>query len=282
MKTTDNMDRNNMDRDNRNADSFNIDKINTEELEALLKKAGKLFADRNAAAHTREKGVADYVTEVDFAVQQFIRGRLEELYPKVQFLSEEKSNEEIDKNGLVWVLDPVDGTTNLIHDYRASVISLALMQEGSVVLGMIYNPYTDELFSAQKGKGSYCNGQKIEVSGAETIEKCLIAIGTSPYYKEMAEENFKVFQAVFKDCQDIRRSGSAALDLAYVACGRIEAYFERNLKIWDYAAGMLLVREAGGRVTDYRGNDADTEMISDITAANPKINSVLTAKYLQV
>lgn len=277
MKTTDNMDRDNM-----NADSFNTDRINTEELEALLKKAGKLFADRNAAAHTREKGVADYVTEVDFAVQQFIRGRLEKLYPEVQFLSEEKSNEEIDKNGLVWVLDPVDGTTNLIHDYRASVISLALMQEGSVVLGMIYNPYTDELFSAQKGKGSYCNGQKIEVSGAETIEKSLIAIGTSPYYKEMAEENFKVFQAVFKDCQDIRRSGSAALDLAYVACGRIEAYFERNLKIWDYAAGMLLVREAGGRVTDYRGKDTDTEMISDIAAANPRINSVLTEKYLHL
>lgn len=277
MKTT-----NNMDRDNMNADSFNTDKINTEELEALLKKAGKLFADRNAAAHTREKGIADYVTEVDFAVQQFIRRRLEELYPEVQFLSEEKSNEEIDKDGLVWVLDPVDGTTNLIHDYRASVISLALMQKGSVVLGMIYNPYTDELFSAQKGEGSYCNGQKIEVSGAETMEKCLIAIGTSPYYKEMAEENFKVFQAIFKDCQDIRRSGSAALDLAYVACGRIEAYFERNLKIWDYAAGMLLVREAGGRVTDYRGNDADTEMISNITAANPKINSVLTEKYLHL
>lgn len=277
MKTTDNMDRDNM-----NADSFNTDKINTEELEALLKKAGKLFADRNAAAHTREKGIADYVTEVDFAVQQFIRRRLEELYPEVQFLSEEKSNEEIDKNGLVWVLDPVDGTTNLIHDYRASVISLALMQKGSVVLGMIYNPYTDELFSAQKGKGSYCNGQKIEVSGAETMEKCLISIGTSPYYKEMAEKNFKVFQAIFKDCQDIRRSGSAALDLAYVACGRIEAYFERNLKIWDYAAGMLLVRESGGQVTDYRGNDADTEMISNITAANPKINSVLTEKYLHL
>ncbi len=277
MKITDNMDRDNM-----NADSFNTDKINTEELEALLKKAGKLFADRNAAAHTREKGVADYVTEVDFAVQQFIRRRLEELYPEVQFLSEEKSNEEIDKDGLVWVLDPVDGTTNLIHDYRASVISLALMQKGSVVLGMIYNPYTDELFSAQKGKGSYCNGQKIEVSGAETMEKCLISIGTSPYYKEMAEKNFKVFQAIFKDCQDIRRSGSAALDLAYVACGRIEAYFERNLKIWDYAAGMLLVRESGGQVTDYRGNDADTEMISNITAANPKINSVLTEKYLHL
>lgn len=272
----------NMDRDNMNADSFNTDKINIEELEVLLKKAGKLFADRNAAAHTREKGVADYVTEVDFAVQQFIRRRLEELYPEVQFLSEEKSNEEIDKDGLVWVLDPVDGTTNLIHDYRASVISLALMQKGSVVLGMIYNPYTDELFSAQKGKGSYCNGQKIEVSGAETMEKCLISIGTSPYYKEMAEKNFKVFQAIFKDCQDIRRSGSAALDLAYVACGRIEAYFERNLKIWDYAAGMLLVRESGGQVTDYRGNDADTEMISNITAANPKINSVLTEKYLHL
>ena len=258
------------------------DNINIEELRQLLEEAGALFSDRKAAAHTTTKGVADYVTEVDFAVQQFIRGHLEQRYPQIQFLSEEKSNEEIDKNGLVWVLDPVDGTTNLIHDYRASVISLALMQEGEVILGMIYNPYSRELFSAEKGKGSYCNGQKITVSDADSVEKCLIAIGTSPYYKELAEENFAIFKSLFQDCQDIRRSGSAALDLAYVACGRIDAYFERKLKIWDYAAGMLLVREAGGRVTDYGGKDADTEMIGDIAAANHRISSFLTEKYLQL
>lgn len=256
--------------------------VKEKELEELLVQAGELFQDRTAAGHTKAKGAADYVTEVDYAVQQFIRSRLEQEYPQMQFLSEEKTNEEIDRQGLVWVLDPVDGTTNLIHDYHASVISLALMQGGSVILGMIYNPYTKELFSAKKGQGSYCNGKRIEVSHAASMEECLIAIGTSPYYKEMAEENFEVFKALFMDCQDIRRSGSAALDLAYVACGRLDGYFERNLKLWDYAAGMLLVREAGGCVQDYNGQETGIDMVGNIVAANPQIIKALTGKYLQL
>lgn len=254
--------------------------IDIKALEELLGQAGELFLDRAAAEHTRTKGVADYVTEVDYTVQQFIRTRLTERYPQIQFLSEEKSNEEIDKNALTWILDPVDGTTNLIHDYHASVISLALMDKGSVLLGMIYNPYSEELFYAQKGMGSYCNGQRIAVSGAQSMEQSVIAVGTSPYYKEMAEQNFAVFKAVFMDCQDIRRSGSAALDLAYVACGRLDGYFERNLKIWDYAAGLLLVREAGGCVQDYTGEAAGTEMVCDIVAANQTMITILTEQYL--
>lgn len=231
--------------------------INIEELEHLLRQAGNLFQDRTAAGQVQTKGIADYVTAVDYAVQQYIQEHLEASYPHIQFLSEEKANQEIDQSGLVWVLDPVDGTTNLIHDYHTSCISLALMGGGEVVLGMIYNPYSKELFQAKKGGGSYLNGERITVSGATHMEESLIAIGTSPYHKEMADENFELFKRLFLDCQDIRRSGSAALDLAHVACGRLEGYFEIGLKIWDFAAGMLLVREAGGSVLDYSGAQAD-------------------------
>lgn len=255
-------------------------KVDVEAVKAVVKEAGKLFRDREAAGHTKTKGVADYVTEVDFAVQQFIYGKLQELYPEVQFMGEEKSNEEIDRAGLVWVLDPVDGTTNLIHDYRNSAVSLAFMDGGRIVMGIVYNPYADEMFWAAQGQGCYLNGRRVRVSSAEKMGESLISIGTSPYYKAMAEENFPVFQAIFMDCQDIRRTGSAALDLANAACGRIEGYFERGLKLWDFAAGMLLVREAGGLVLDYRGADAETGNVSDIVAGNGRIPRILVEEYL--
>ena len=255
-------------------------KINVRELQELILQAGELFQDRKAAGHIKTKGAADYVTEVDYAVQQYLRVRLETQYPHIQFLSEEKANQEIDKSGLVWVLDPVDGTTNLIHDYHASCISLALMDSADVVLGIVYNPYSQERFMAQKGVGCYLNGERITVSSAANMEESLIAIGTSPYYKEMAEENFTIFKHLFLDCQDIRRSGSAALDLAYVASGRIDGYFEHSLKIWDFAAGMLLVREAGGSVLDYKGEQADTRMVNHIVAGNSAIARLLAEKYL--
>jgi len=246
----------------------------------IVVEAGKLFQDREAAGNARMKGIADYVTEVDMAVQQFICGKLQEVYPGAQFMGEEKSNEEIDKTGLVWILDPVDGTTNLMHDYRNSVISLALMERQKIVMGMVYNPYNGELFWAKEGKGAYRNGQAIHVSDVAKMEDSLISIGTSPYNKEMAKENFAIFQSVFQDCQDIRRTGSAALDLANVACGRIEGYFERGLKLWDFAAGMLLVREAGGLALDYYGEDAGTGNMSDIVAGNGKIPLILVERYL--
>lgn len=255
-------------------------KISMEQVIDIVKEASKLFADREAAEHTTVKGKADFVTEVDVAVQNYIQERLEKLYPQIQFLSEEKSNEDVDRNGLVWVLDPVDGTTNLIHDYKASVISLALMEQGEPIMGIVYNPYSQEMFTAKAGEGCYCNGKKVTVSQARQMEDCLIAIGTSPYYKDMAKKNFATFEKLFCDCQDIRRTGSAALDLAYVASGRIEAYFERQLKIWDFAAGMLLVKEAGGVVQNFDGKPAQTDMVGDIVAGNETVVTQLVNKYL--
>lgn len=254
--------------------------INMEQVINIVKEASKLFADREAAEHTTVKGKADFVTEVDVAVQNYIQERLEQLYPQIQFLSEEKNNEDVDKNGLVWVLDPVDGTTNLIHDYKASVISLALMEQGKPIVGIVYNPYNKELFTAKAGEGCYCNGKKVTVSSVTKMEDCLIAIGTSPYYKEMAKKNFTVFEKLFCDCQDIRRTGSAALDLAYVASGRIEGYFERSLKIWDFAAGSLLVKEAGGVIVNYQGEEAKMDMVGDIVAGNQEVVMQLVEKYL--
>ena len=254
--------------------------INMEQVIDIVKEASNLFADREAAEHTTVKGKADFVTEVDVAVQNYIQERLEKLYPQIQFLSEEKNNEDVDKNGLVWVLDPVDGTTNLIHDYKASVISLALMEHGEPMMGIVYNPYSKEMFTAKAGEGCFCNGKRVKVSSASKMEECLIAIGTSPYYKEMAKKNFMAFEKLFCDCQDIRRTGSAALDLAYVASGRIEGYFERSLKIWDFAAGMLLVKEAGGVVQNYQGEAAKMEMVGDIVAGNQEVVTQLVENYL--
>lgn len=237
----------------------------------IVKESSELFASREAAANIVEKGRADFVTEVDFKVQQFVEEHLKIAYPEIQFMSEEADNSAICKDGYYWVLDPVDGTTNLIHDYRRSAISLALMKGGEALLGIIYNPYADEMFYAEKGKGCFLNGRQVFVSKETTMEKSLIAFGTSPYSKEISTEIFMLVDRIYKDCADVRRTASAALDLADVACGRIEAYFERRLKLWDYAAGMLLIREAGGEVFYYDGRRAADDQVADILAGNATI-----------
>ncbi|MCD7725591.1 MAG: inositol monophosphatase [Clostridiales bacterium] len=255
--------------------------VQLESIKEIILEASCLLADRQAAGHRKTKGVADYVTEVDFSVQKFIRESLEKLYPAIQFMGEEKDNAEIDMDGTVWVLDPVDGTTNLIHDYHASAISLALLERREPVLGVIYNPYLQEMYWARKGEGSFCNGEPIHVSEVKTMQESLIAIGTSPYYKHMAACLFPVFQRIFEDCQDVRRSGSAAIDLACVAAGRVEGYFEKDLKLWDFAAGMLLVREAGGRVLGYDGGELQAEMMAGVVAGNASIAQILAEEYVK-
>lgn len=234
-----------------------------------------LLLDHERAARIRVKGVADFVTQVDVQVQEHLKRALGEQYPDIQFMGEEKDNSEIDFGGSVWILDPVDGTTNLIHDFRQSAVSLALCEERILKFGVIYQPYTGEIFHAQRGKGAWLNGVPIHVSDVKDMERSLISIGTSPYNHEFADRNFELFKAVFLRCSDIRRLGSAAMDLAYVACGRTDAFFEQYLKPWDYAAGLLLIQEAGGTVTDFRGNPVDVTGPSDMIAGNGSIGEQL-------
>lgn len=249
--------------------------VETEKLIGIIKSTRPFFENRKAAGTIRVKGRADYATQVDDSVQRYLFEEFHKLYPEIGFLGEENYSGE-NVSGAMWIVDPVDGTTNLIHDYRQSAVSVALAVDGRVVLGIIYNPYTDELYHAKAGQGAYKNGEKISVSAVSDMEHSLISIGTSPYYHEYAEQNFEIFKRIFLQCEDIRRSGSAALDLARVAEGNCEAYFERNLKIWDYAAGMLLVTEAGGMVRDYEGMPIGTDRtVNDIVADNSKLGETL-------
>ena len=171
----------------------------------IVKQVKPLFLDREGSSKIKVKGVADFVTQIDFKVQAQVKTALYELYPEIQFMGEEKDNSDIDFDGDVWILDPVDGTTNLIHDFRNSTLSLALAGKGVLTLGIIYHPYSDEIFVAERGKGALLNGSPISVSKRQNFSECLISIGTSPYYRELAKENFRIFEKVFTDCADIRR-----------------------------------------------------------------------------
>lgn len=224
------------------------------------------------ATHVREKGVADYVTQVDLAVQDFMKKELHTLAPEIQFLGEETGLQRMDADSY-WILDPVDGTTNLMHDYQHSVVSLALCHKQEIVLGIVYDPFHDELFSAVKGEGSFLNGKPIHVSAAKTLSETIIGVGTAK--RELAKENFARFLKVYEKAQDIRRIGSAALELAYTACGRQGGYFEVYLNPWDYAAGMLLVEEAGGKVSDWDGRKLDPAQGGQVAGTNGQVHDEL-------
>lgn len=243
-------------------------KIDPEKIKTLALEMRPLFCDTERASHSRAKGDKDYVTEVDLAVQNKVMEQLTAWYPEVEMLSEEKDNSGIDPTGDHWILDPVDGTSNLMHDFRHSALSLAYCEEGVLQFGLIYNPFADELFWAEKGNGAFCNGRSIHVSTRKTLEESLILFGTCPYHRERTEKDFDLFRRVFLRSQDVRRLGSAAMDLAYIACGRSDLFFERDLKPWDYAAGLLIVEEAGGTVWDYTGTRPTAHSNSDIIAGN--------------
>ena len=243
-------------------------RIDPEKIKRLALEMKPVFCDMERASHTRAKGEKDYVTEVDLTVQNRVMAQLEDWYPQVEMLAEEKDNSSIDPMGDHWILDPVDGTSNLMHDFRHSALSLGYCEEGQLQFGLIYNPFSDELFWAEKGKGAFCNGVPIHVSDRKTLEESLILFGTCPYHRERTEKDFDLFRRVFLRSQDVRRLGSAAMDLAYIACGRSDLFFERDLKPWDYAAGLIIVEEAGGTVWDYAGQRPTARTNSDILAGN--------------
>jgi myo-inositol-1(or 4)-monophosphatase len=241
--------------------------------EQAVREAGKLLVNAVIAQDRIEKkGYANFVTEIDYKVQEFMIDRLDKIIPGCNIITEESKNNEYNLNKPTWVLDPVDGTTNLMYDYHHSAVSLALFIEGRAVLGIIYNPTGEELFTAEVGKGAFLNGKKIKVTGNGTLEDCLIAFGTTPYERDKADRTFEIVKKAYLSCRDIRRSGSAALDIAYVACGRLDAFFEMRLQPWDFAAGMILLKEAGGRVTTWEGKDVSILKPTGIIASNKLVH----------
>ncbi|MBR6773024.1 MAG: inositol monophosphatase [Clostridia bacterium] len=241
----------------------------------IIKRAGKIMLsahleeDNSDGAVSEKWGSANFVTKYDVAVQDFIMSEIKKSYPRAVFIAEEKENDPRLLSGeLCFVIDPIDGTKNFINDYRHSCISIAAISGGETVLGAVYDPYLDELFIAEKGKGARLNGKKMTVS-ERPFELAIAAYGTSPYYKDtLAEATFALTKDIFMAASDIRRTGSAALDLAYLAAGRNDLFFEMILSPWDVAAGALLVTEAGGLITDINGRPIDLSSASSVFAGN--------------
>lgn len=214
--------------------------------------AGKLLMERLRTGFSiSHKGVTNLVTEVDIAAEKLIVSRILESYPDHAILAEE--NHASSKRGeYTWIIDPIDGTTNYAHGYPVFAVSIGLEIKGELAWGIVYNPNLEEVFTARSGSGAFCNGAPIRVSGIADLGLSLLATGF-PYDIRTSKGNLDHFVAFMLRSQAVRRAGSAALDLCYVAAGRFDGFWEVELHPWDTAAGFLIVREAGGRVTDFNG-----------------------------
>lgn len=201
-----------------------------------------------------EKAKNDYVTDVDKKSEQIIKGYIKSHFNNHDIIAEE-SLAERNSSQFLWIIDPLDGTLNYIHGLPSFAVSIALEIEGNLAIGLIYEPLRENIYSAMKGHGSFKNGKRIHVSRSETLNTALIATGFPFRIKDIIDSYLKVFKNFFMQATGIRRGGSACLDLAYTAEGIFGGFFECALSPWDMAAGALLVEEAGGIVTDFKGNN---------------------------
>lgn len=239
--------------------------------EPIIKEAGKIILsahDINDQTASKE-GTANFVTTYDVAVQKYLYEKLAQVMPDANFIGEESdcNHSELLKSGYSFIIDPIDGTTNFIQGCRHSSISVGLSFDNEIIAGAVYNPYTDEMFTAEKGYGAYLNGKRIRTSERH-ISDALVAFGSSPYYRELADESFDILKYLYLRTRDIRRSGSAALDLSYVACGRYDLFYEARLSPWDYAAGSIIIKEAGGDISSMSGEKLTLDRPSSVLAGN--------------
>ena len=225
------------------------------------------------------KQASDFVTSVDRESEKIIIDTIKEYFPDHHFLAEE-ALKEFGKGKYRWIIDPLDGTTNYIHGYPVFSVSIALEFEGEIVLGVILDPLRNELFWTEKGTGAYLNCSSIEVSNIN-IRESLITTGFPFRSKEMIDPYLKLFKNIFLKVSDLRRAGSAALDLAYLACGRCDGFFELGLSPWDIAAGSLLIKEAGGIVTDFGGGD-DYIWTGNIVAGNSAVHKEILREVRKI
>lgn len=223
------------------------------------------------ALTVQSKDFNDFVTEIDRAAEQAIIDTLKYAYPDHGFLGEESGDTNKDAEN-IWIIDPLDGTTNFLHNFPQYCVSIALQQKGVLTQAVIYDPVRNDLFTATKGRGAFLNDKRIRVANRGKLQTALIATGFPFKDFSQLDTYMAMLKDMIKSTAGIRRPGSAALDLAYVAAGYTDGFFEMNLSSWDIAAGGLLVQEAGGIVGDFEGNESWLST-GNIVAANPKIFS---------
>lgn len=240
--------------------------------------AGKVLLRYAKRKHTiKRKFREGIVTEADQASEALILKKILRKFPKSSIITEE-SGELHGNCGLTWVIDPLDGTTNYAHNFPWFCVSIAVQHEGETVAGVVHHPILRETFFAEKGKGSWLNKKRLRVSSQKRLEDALL--GTGFYYSQgkQLQEELTYFGQLNTEALGVRRPGAAALDLAYVACGRYDGFWERGLKCWDVAAGFLLVSEAGGFLSDYKGNATDI-FRSEVLASNRHLHQDLLKAF---
>jgi len=235
----------------------------------IVKETDSLFFDIQMRNNVSKKGDFDFVTEADKNISTFLHKRLKEEFPGVGFMSEEEKS-DIEKFDKYWILDPIDGTTNFMRNIPLCAISLALCENGIIKSGVIYIPYLNEIYYAERGRGAFLNGEKIKCSKADNLLDCLALYEFNAYFKNLSDEAMDYAKKLYTLCQDIRTFGSAAAQMAFVACGRADVFIGRSLKPWDYAAGIVIIEEAGGKVTAVDG-DIDIKVLNRNIAATNKM-----------
>jgi len=227
------------------------------------------------------KGAIDPVTETDLQAQEMIIALIRQHFPDHGFLAEETMGKEnVEQPPLAvsarWIIDPLDGTVNFAHGFPMFCVSIAFEAEGQVEYGVVYDPLRDELFEARRGGGAFLNGRPIRVSKTKQLDRALLATGFPYDIRERLPETMARLGRLLGVAQGVRRAGSAALDMCYVACGRFDGFWEENLKPWDTAAGLLIIEEAGGKITNFSGGDYDI-FSPNIVVSNKILHDRLTA-----
>lgn len=246
-----------------------------EKIIKLVKKAGKVIleADRSSLEVDDKEGHGNFVTMYDKEVQDILFKGLHKILPEADLVGEEDAEHNEITDNYTFIVDPIDGTTNFINDYKASAISIGLIKDKKEFMGVVYNPYLNEVFYAIKGWGAYLNGKAIHVSN-KPLDNGLVLFGTAPYYEELNDATFALARTYLSKANDLRRSGSAAIDLCNVAAGRAEVFFELRLCPWDYCAGSLIIQEAGGICVGLDKQSLTFDKLQGVLAAN-KIESLL-------
>jgi myo-inositol-1(or 4)-monophosphatase len=241
------------------------------------REAGRVILDWRNRFTVREKGFADLVTEADSAAQSIIQAVIQNTFSDHDFLGEESNHDDrlTESDWPTWIVDPIDGTTNYVHDIPCYAVSIALMLNSELVLGVIYDPVRDEMYRAVRGGGAWLDDQRIHVSKVSELKGALLTVGF-PTDVQRHEQQLERWKQLMFVSHGLRRTGSTAINLAYVAAGRFDGFFAEGLKVWDVAGGIVLVREAGGTVTSIDSSNYDPSR-PDILATNGHFHSALQA-----
>lgn len=238
-------------------------------METAARRAGEtLLSAAEKGIDIRQKdGIGNFVTDCDESVQRFLQKELKTVLPDAAFVGEEDGQDAYRPQGACFIVDPIDGTANFIRSLGWSVVSIALVEDGTAKIGVVYAPFSGELFSAERGRGASLNGRPIRVS-KRPLKSAVVSSGMTSYRRDLTDRSFRTMRGMFDRCEDLRMFGSAALDICQVAAGRLDAFWELRLHPWDYAGAGCILCEAGGRLSTAEGGPLPFDCTASVLAAN--------------